>query len=494
MTAPKLSPTDASAPSPAHLFRRANGVFYARVRLPRSARKGDHLQASLKTKDEREALRRLPHVAAKLLAERERLARSPEGTLKTPPKAPPKEAAKWADWWRQRVIQAGGDPDQGDVPLAMEVELDDEIERRLGRQICEEVDYDGSVSPAYAPEAEQDALELAAVARGQRQPIGAELDRYLAERRLKVRYASRSQRAVGALAKWRKGRQGGDDLRRVDRREAGYFVDHLITEKKLTTATANSLVSSLSSYWKWMGKRVGVRGNPWADQTRKETEQEAAREVRPFTDDEAKKLLSGETNRTLHDLMRFGALTGMRINEIANLRVADVADDLIHVRASKTAAGIRRVPVHADLKSLVDWRTARKADDAFLFDELRASASRPTERSAKASERFTEYRRDQGVEEVGEGQRNSSVNFHSWRHYFVTKALAAGQAPEIVAAVVGHKSARSSVTLKTYNSTGPSMEQLQAVVDAVKLPEGAPVASPEGPLMNRLRQDAKRSR
>lgn len=484
MTAPKLSPTDASSATTAHLFRRANGVFYARVRLPRSAGKGDHLQESLKTKDEREALRRLPHVAAKLLAERERLSRSPDGALKAQPKAAPKEAAAWAGWWRQRVIESGGDPDKGRVPPGLEAELDNEIERRLGRETGEHEDDDGQVRPTYDLVAERDAQELAAVAQGLRQPIAAELDRYLTERRLKARYEMRSRRAVNALVKWRRGRQGGDDLRRMDRREAGYFVDHLVTDQRVSSATANSLVSALSSYWKWMDKRGVAKGNPWSDQTRKATEQEAAREVRPFTDEEAKKLLAGKTNKTLHDLMRFGALTGMRINEIANLRTADVDDSLIHVRASKTAAGIRRVPVHADLKDLIARRTATKAGEAFLFDELKAPASRPTERSAKASERFTEYRRDLGVEELNEGQRNSSVNFHSWRHYFITKALSAGQAPEIVAAVVGHKSARSSVTLKTYNSTGPSPEQLKAVVDSVTLPAGAPVESPEGPLMN----------
>lgn|GEM_PF-2433522 len=437
----------------------------------------------MKTKDEREALRRLPRVAAKLLAERERLSLSPEGTPKVQPKVPPVEAAKWADWWRQRVIDRGGDPDKGDVPLGLEIEFDNEVERTRGPQIGEEVDEVGAVHPAYDEARERDALELAAVAQGLRQPIAAELDRYLAERRLKVRYASRLQRAVKALVTWRRVRPGGDDLRRIDRREAGYFVDHLIA-KGLTTATANSLVSALQSYWKWMTKRGVAENNPWSDQTRKATEEEAARKVRPFTDDEAKALLTGEANRTLHDLMRFGALTGMRINEIANLRVADIDGDVLHVRASKTEAGVRRVPIHADLNAVIACRTTDKADDAFLFDELKAPARRPLERSAKASERFTEYRRDLGIQELGEGQRNSSVNFHSWRHSFVTKALAAGQPPEIVAAVVGHQSARSTVTLKTYNSTGPSLGQLRAVVDAVRLPEGVPMESPEGHLMN----------
>src|SRR5512140_996120 len=133
MSPSKLSPTPiATAPERAHLWRRPNtGTFYARVRLPRSAGRGDHLQESLRTKDEREALRRLPVVAGRLLAEREKLARTPDGQPRRQPKGPPKEAAKWADWWREAVVARGGNPDRGDIPLDLEVTLEREIERRL---------------------------------------------------------------------------------------------------------------------------------------------------------------------------------------------------------------------------------------------------------------------------------------------------------------------------------------------------------------------------
>jgi integrase len=437
----------------------------------------------LRTKDEREALRRLPVVAGRLLAERERLARTPDGQPRRQPKGPPKEAAKWAEWWRDAVFARGGNPDRGDVPLDLEVALEREIERRLGPALGEQIEEDGRTGPRYAPDAEEDATELAALAQGRRRPISSDLERFLAEQRVKPRTASRTKLATKRLSTWRRGRPGGDDLRVVDRREAGLFVDNLLADG-LTTATANSMVTALSSYWKWMEKRGLVRGNPWREQSRQETELEAQREVRPFTDDEVVELLNGTTTRTLHDLMRLGALTGARINELANLQVADAEGDLFRIRVSKTAAGVRRVPIHPALKPLVARRVAGKSPDAYLFDELRAPASRPAERSAKASERFTEYRRECGIDDRQEGQRNSNVNFHSWRHRFITQALAAGHPLHLVSAVVGHQAGRESVTLRTYNATGPATDQLRAVVESVSLPQGALVESPEGHLMN----------
>jgi integrase len=87
-------------------------------------------------------------------------------------------------------------------------------------------------------------------------------------------------------------------------------------------------------------------------------------------------------------------------------------------------------------------------------------------RSAAASQAFTRYRRSVGVEERGDGQRQSKVDFHSWRRWFITQAERAGQPPHIIEAVVGHK--RAGMSMGLY-SAGPSLDQLRACVEAVSL-------------------------
>ena len=89
------------------------------------------------------------------------------------------------------------------------------------------------------------------------------------------------------------------------------------------------------------------------------------------------------------------------------------------------------------------------------------------ERSFKASNAFTEYRRSVGVDDMVEGKRRSLVNFHSFRRWFITEAERADQPENIIAAVVGHK--RQGMTLGTY-SAGPKLAQARRCVEAVKLP------------------------
>ena len=82
----------------------------------------------------------------------------------------------------------------------------------------------------------------------------------------------------------------------------------------------------------------------------------------------------------------------------------------------------------------------------------------------------------------GEGRR-SLVNFHSWRRWFVTKAVNAGQPAHIVALVVGHREGRKGMTLGRYWQ-GADDDALRACVEAVKLPIQAPIAVPSGPLQS----------
>ncbi len=191
--------------------------------------------------------------------------------------------------------------------------------------------------------------------------------------------------------------------------------------------------------------------------------------------------------------MRVAALSGLRIGEIGRLTVADCQGGVFDVRETKTKAGERRVPVHTNIKAIVRGRLKGKDPAAYLFDELRASPGRDRERSAKASERFTEYRRTLGIDERAEGQRQANADFHSFRRWFITKAEQAGQAPHLISFVVGHAEGRQGMTLGRY-SRGPSDAQLRAVVESVKLPKGAPVRVPPGLRMGAGKAGPKKPR
>lgn len=96
------------------------------------------------------------------------------------------------------------------------------------------------------------------------------------------------------------------------------------------------------------------------------------------------------------------------------------------------------------------------------------------ERSFKASNHFTDYRREVGVDDVVEGKRRSLVNFHSFRRWFISRMEQAGVEEELIAAIVGHK--RGSITLDVY-SEGPDMRRAREAIAKLRLPplDGSPI-------------------
>jgi integrase len=380
--------------------------------------------------------------------------------------------------WRRAIIESGGDPrEASDDPS-----FGEEVARRAGDPFEVEA-FDDELGEVVTREAYdegrlRDARAFAGVVTGKRIPVGAELDRYFAGSGHTKRYQSRTRLAARRLEAWLSDRPEGNHVGAVTRREAGHFVDYL-SETCKTSVTAGSLLSSLSSYWAWMKQKGEADDNPWKDQPRPLVKGAVKSAKRPFTDNEVVKLLSGTTYGTLHELMRIAALSGLRIGEIGRLTVADCDGGVFDIRDTKTKAGERRVPIHTHLRPIVAARSAGKPAEAFLFDELKASPGRERERTAKASERFTEYRRAIGIDERGETQRQANADFHSFRRWFITKAEQAGQQPHIISAVAGHAEGRQGMTLGRY-SKGPSDDQLRDVVESVQLPEGVPLESPGG--------------
>ena len=275
------------------------------------------------------------------------------------------------------------------------------------------------------------------------------------------------RRAVKLVEDWCRKDKSPATIDAIDRRTAGAIISEAIKPGREVT-TANRIISDLSAYWKWLMRNEGVEDNPWRDQKlplpRKHFRRNGGK--RPPTDDEMVTLLTGPADQRLHDLMRIAALSGMRLEEICELQVGDCEDGEFNIRSAKSAAGVRQVPIHADLAAIVARRRADKPANAFLIEDLPDTPGRP--RKAPASQSFTRYRKRLGIDEKADpDQRQSNVDFHSFRRWFTTKAEQAGQPPHIIEAVTGH--VRHGMGLGRY-SAGPSREQYQACVDAVRLP------------------------
>ncbi|WP_165637956.1 site-specific integrase [Bradyrhizobium shewense] len=177
-----------------------------------------------------------------------------------------------------------------------------------------------------------------------------------------------------------------------------------------------------------------------------------------------------------------GLLSGMRLDEIAQLRIRDLRqdEDTKHWyfdinrtggRSTKNASSIRHVPMHRELKriGLLRYRqsllkSGRKVDDP-LWPAVEAQGQRT--RSSAWSKWFGRYLRSTcGISDI-------TKVFHSFRHTFKRMTRDAGLSEEMHDALTGH--ANSGSVGRAYGrgfSLGPlakAMDQVAPPVDLSKL-------------------------
>lgn len=370
--------------------------------------------------------------------------------------------------WRETIRQLevspgedGGEPDDLDLASIARELAEDEGDKLAGRERQEFVN-------AYAG----------------RVKVDQHLEAYLKSIKLADKTTDERRGLVMRFVRWCD--KEGLRLPDINRKMAGRYVTDEIEPMHFRTAKKH--MTALRGYWEYLRRRGHVdfteaRDNPWNDQIeanrgRKGTAGQDERE-RPFTTDEVKALLSagpdspGSYDDQIVQVLTIGLLTGMREAEIVTLKVADLFDGgdghgtIFDVKDSKTKAGLRQVPMHPDLTSIVAALTTDKKPTDWLFSEY-AGMPNPGDTFGK---RFKRYREIRKVDDKREGRRRSLVNFHSARKWFVTEAHRAGFSEDIVAAIVGHeREGGKKITFGVY-SGGPSGAQKRACVEAVKLPD-----------------------
>jgi len=170
-----------------------------------------------------------------------------------------------------------------------------------------------------------------------------------------------------------------------------------------------------------------------------------------------------------------GLLSGMRLDEIAQLRICDLRQDedtkrwffdidRTGGRSTKTASSIRHVPLHRELKriGLLKYRESllkrgASAEDP-LWPEVEAEGERT--RSSAWSKWFGRYLRSIcGVEDT-------TKVFHSFRHTFKRMTRDAGISEEMHDALTGHSGGGVG---RSYGK-GFSLKPLAKAMDEVKTP------------------------
>lgn len=364
---------------------------------------------------------------------------------------------------------------------------------RLGRETELEAEEDDETFNAIreAEELEERLGEEAAaafadIALSRATPIADHRDAFVGDRDYQPKSLLELDRTLARLKEWLSSTGRKMTLEAVTPEVGTAYMRHLIHVQGLSTKSAAKYLSFLRSYWAWLAEHhhLPASSAPWAARLPKprgvgrHTDQEPDEGKRPYTASEMKKLLKGPADANMATLIKIGALTGMRLEEIYRLRVRDVVDGFLMVRTGKTDNAKRRVPIHADLKDLVAaLGKGRKADDYLVAPEAPV-IEKTGLRSGAASKAFGYYRKAQGVDERPNGKLKSNVDFHSLRRWFIAQARDGllGGATDYnmwsIADVVGHGDGLTDtlrMTLGVY--PGKSADAaLKACVAAVKLP------------------------
>jgi integrase len=253
----------------------------------------------------------------------------------------------------------------------------------------------------------------------------------------------------------------------------------------LSNRTLNRYATSLHLVWRWAKHRGLYEGeDPFTDQQRRKAERRDTEKL-PFTEAELVKLLADKplvkpgrhtAQTALTWVSWIAAYSGMRLNEIAGLRVSDVkrADGVWYfdVQGAKTEAGDRRVPVHSRLVKLglldyakfVSTHAKALAQGGFMFPALKPGG--PDKKHGwYLSKAFTVHRRSLGVTRIDPRSGKDAVDFHSFRRSAI-RCLEVARVPQSEAAqVVGHE--RAGITFGTYNPEGLGLKALQKIVEKI---------------------------
>ena len=444
---------------PSYLKQRRLG-WYVQVPVPRALQAAvgaKVLTRSLSTRDLSEARKRR-HAAIADLQSRiaQAVARGPDNSL-------PTAAGLLQTAVELQAAFAAGEATELDTEAAFDTEADrylDTAAKHYGR------DREGHPQLPAPELATVRRAHLIAAGRAD-YTLSALIDTYLKEsaQHLRAQTLDDKRRHLRAFADW----FGVDrEASEVSRRVAGGYVSEVIqrrtrkapdgTAVPLSAVTRRSELSALRAFFDWLAARGIVDTNPFdrmASTVRASTRGGKPKR-RPWGPAELSTVLHGvPAGDPIWPLTVIAAYSGMRREEVGELKTANVSGDVFVIEEGKTAAAVRRVPIHRTIIPLVH-RLVESTPDGYLIPGLlRGGPDR--KRAWYVGKRFGRVIRKLGI-------TDPALDFHALRGTVITQLEGAGVPESTIQLIVGHK--RQGMTFGVY-SGGVSDEVKRAALSHV---------------------------
>ncbi|MFM9382457.1 tyrosine-type recombinase/integrase [Pseudomonas sp. UV AK001] len=235
---------------------------------------------------------------------------------------------------------------------------------------------------------------------------------------------------------------------------------------KLSSKTKQQYLLAGSQFWQWAMThepqwRQNFKGhvNPFEKHTLPSLKGKAKLDAKrkAFTIEEVGTLHAASKEQgldTLADLILLGGYTGARIEELCQLRKEHVITidgvTMFDIVDSKTVAGIRQVPVHPNITSLVD-RLSKSSTDGYLVPT--GSNNKYGIRSDALSKAFGRLKTTMGFDRTRV--------FHSIRATVITQLVRADVPDRLIKELVGHET--GTVTFDVYSDGASPKQKLDAI-------------------------------
>lgn len=302
--------------------------------------------------------------------------------------------------------------------------------------------------PSTAPEAQRFFAE----ATGALVATDEHLEEWIGSLQVKAKTVSMRRATINRLA------EKFPTLRDITRKEVRRWATELLAELK--SATVQRMMTDCRTYWRYLETieavpedsepfdRLGlkVKNASWL----------------PFEPADVVKLLDGAIAREdneLADLIRLAMYTGARREELCSLKVASINGDRFDIVDAKTKAGVRTVPIHAELQQVMA-RLIDESKDGYVLSGLKANKHEV--RGDALGKRFTRLKDAMGFDE--------RHVFHSLRGTVITMLERAGVPEGTVQDIVGHE--RSTLTGSTYSGKS-TIEMRRDALARLSYPDGA---------------------
>jgi len=236
------------------------------------------------------------------------------------------------------------------------------------------------------------------------------------------------------------------------RTSSDYVRDIIVTTPQQSYRSKEKHLFVLSSFFRWCVRSGFIDHNPFSDMAFLLGNKSVAINKKPYRQEQLKLLLSSLPGH-LNDLSVIALYSGLRIEEICQLKIEDVREGF-EIKQGKNKHSIRVVPIHSALTDLV-YRLKASSPDGYLIPNLKP-AGRSNKRSHNISKQFGRYKTKLGF--------TKEHDFHSLRRTFATVLENAGVPESTISQLMGHK--KQSISLYLY-SGGLEFTRLKEEIERI---------------------------